>query len=161
MALRSPAACRLIATVVALVVVGLTACSDVETAAPPGDAPARAQDQPTPPETAPKPRRSLARRIAPLLEPPPPPPPPAEIVPGIETVGVPECDDYLRRYLRCTEQTMPEDSKKLMRDTMADVAKAWRDAASRPGSTAALVEGCRAADDAARTAFSATGCTWE
>jgi hypothetical protein len=167
MAVRSTAPRRLSRGLAALVVIGLhLACSDVETAAPPVDGPARVQDQPAPPERDPAapPRRSLARRIAPLLEPPPPPPlppPPEEVAPGIESVGVPECDDYLRNYMRCIEDSMPEGSRATMRDAMKDVAKAWRDSAGHPGSTAALAEGCRAAGDAARSAFSSMGCTWE
>jgi hypothetical protein len=169
MALRSTAARRVSrglagATVLALVVTGPhLACSDVETAAPPIDVPARADDQPAPPERDPAapPRRSLARRIAPLLEPPPPPPLPEEVAPGIESVGVPECDDYLRNYMRCIEESMPEGTRTTMRDTMKQVAKAWRDVAGNPGSTAALAEGCRTAGDAARSAFSSMGCTWE
>ena len=82
-------------------------------------------------------------------------------MPGLESVGVPECDDYLRNYIRCIEATMPEASRKPMRDAMTDAAKAWRDAAANPGTSAALAEGCRAATDAARSAFSTMGCTWE
>jgi hypothetical protein len=150
------------ARVLALVVIGPAACSDVETAAPPVDVPVRAQDEPEPPKRDPAapPRRSLAKRIAPLLA-PPLPPEAEEVVPGLERVGVPECDDYLRNYIRCIEATMPEASRKPMRDAMTEAAKAWRDVAANPGTSAALAEGCRAATDAAKSAFSTMGCTWE
>jgi len=144
------------------------ACRDEEPAAPPVDGPAEvtapteADADATPPD---RPRRSLARRIAPLLEPPPPPepfPPPGrehdEL--GIPWVGVTECDDYLRNYLRCLESSMPGSTKEV-RDALAQAATAWAEVAKTPSAVEGLRAACRTASDAGRSAVESMGCTWE
>ncbi|MCA9710214.1 MAG: hypothetical protein KDK70_30520 [Myxococcales bacterium] len=148
----------------ALVVMTTAACSADEPAAPPAtaEAPADAPAPAGPPAetistpTA-EPRRSLVHRIAPLLVLPSLEP----IAEGFPAVGVASCDQYLRNYLRCVEQTMPAQSVEAIRRALMESGRSWAELRQGPGGADAVAAACATAEEAGRTLVSSLGCTWE
>src|SRR5262245_52746032 len=74
--------------------------------------------------------------------------------------GVPECDDYLRKYLACIDSKVPEAARATVRQSVDQTKVAWKQAASTPQGKAGLAMACKQATDTARTAMSAYGCSW-
>ncbi len=122
---------RLALGLVAVATIGLTACSG-------GGQPAATP----PPATA-----------APVATAPPPAATASEF-------GVPECDDYLTKYLACIDSKVPEAARVSVRQSLDQTKAQWKQAAATPEGKAGLAMGCKAASDAAKTAMSAYGCTW-
>jgi hypothetical protein len=73
--------------------------------------------------------------------------------------GIPECDEYLVKYMRCIEHTMPEAAREATLQALEQSVEAWRTAAASAGAEA-LAESCKTASEAARRAFEASGCSW-
>jgi len=152
--------------VLALVVMTTAACGADEPAAPPSNANAPSPSGTTPEGEGDPPRRSLARRIAPLLElpsePPPPPRPllPESIVEGIPSTGVEECDDYLRNYIVCLESTLPAESVAPVREALAEAARSFA-TMKETLDIETIRETCRSAEEAAQRAVASMGCSWE
>jgi hypothetical protein len=74
--------------------------------------------------------------------------------------GVPECDDYLAKYLACVDSKVPEAARAMVRQQLDQTKAAWKQAASTPQGKAGLAMGCRQAHDAAKTSMAAYGCSW-
>lgn len=74
--------------------------------------------------------------------------------------GVPECDDYIKRYLDCVDAHVPGAMRAQVKASLDATRASWQQAASTPEGKAGLAAGCRAANDAARAAMSAYGCTF-
>jgi hypothetical protein len=74
--------------------------------------------------------------------------------------GVPECDDYMRKYLACIDSKVPESARVMMRQQIDQTKASWKQAASTEQGKAALATGCRQATEAAKAAMQAYGCTW-
>ena len=83
----------------------------------------------------------------------------AEPAPSRGPVGVAACDEYLAKMARCITHLGAEAAEP-MKNAMAESQKAWQDSARTPEGKAALVETCRQALDAARSAAAAMGCQW-
>jgi hypothetical protein len=101
--------------------------------------------------------------------PPPPATQPAASAPATTTLApaasdaefdVPECDNYINKYLACVESKVPESARVTMREQLEQTRKHWRDAASNAEGRAALAAGCRAATDGAKAAMASYGCTF-
>jgi hypothetical protein len=100
------------------------------------------------------------------------PPPPAETQaaqPAATTAaapaaasefGVPECDEYMNKYLACIDSKVPEAMRATVRQQLDQTKSAWKQAASTPQGKAGLAMGCKQATDAAKAAMSAYGCQW-
>jgi hypothetical protein len=91
-------------------------------------------------------------------------PPPAATTAATATAGaefgVPECDDYLNKYLACIDSKVPEAARATVRQSLEQTKVQWKQAASTPEGKAGLAMGCKAAADAAKTAMQAYGCTF-
>ena len=74
--------------------------------------------------------------------------------------GVPECDDYLAKYLACVDSKVPEAARAMVRQQLDQTKTAWKQAASTPQGKAGLAMGCKQALDAAKTSMAAYGCSW-
>jgi hypothetical protein len=100
--------------------------------------------------------------------PPPATQPPAAAAPattapaasGAAEFGVPECDDYLKKYMACIDSHVPEAGRAMMRQQLDQTKEQWKQAAATAEGRSALGVGCKAAMDAARTATAAYGCTF-
>jgi hypothetical protein len=79
---------------------------------------------------------------------------------GAAEFGVPECDEYLSKYLACIDSKMPEAGRAMARQALDQTKAQWKQAASTPSGKAGLATGCKAAMDAAKTSMSAYGCSF-
>jgi hypothetical protein len=84
----------------------------------------------------------------------------AAATPAGAEFGVPECDDYLKKYMECIDSKVPEAGRAMMRQSIEQTKAQWQKAAATPEGKSALATGCKAASDAAKTAVAAYGCTW-
>jgi hypothetical protein len=74
--------------------------------------------------------------------------------------GVPECDDYIKKYEACITDKVPEAGRAMIRQQLDATRAQWQQAASTPEGKASMAAGCKMASDMARTAMQAYGCTW-
>jgi hypothetical protein len=74
--------------------------------------------------------------------------------------GVPECDDYIKKYLACVDSKVPESARAMVRQQLDQTRAQWKQAASTPEGRAGLAMGCTQATQAARAAMAAYGCTF-
>jgi hypothetical protein len=79
---------------------------------------------------------------------------------GAAEFGVPECDDYLKKYLACIDSKVPESGRAMARQAVEQTKASWKQAASTPQGKDGLAMGCKAATDAAKQSMAAYGCTW-
>src|SRR6266516_2464436 len=70
-----------------------------------------------------------------------------------ETVGVPECDEYLAKYEACVTVHVPDDKRKAFHDGLAQRRAAWRTMSENPGTRPGLAQACRLALDTARSSM--------
>ncbi|HKC13892.1 MAG TPA: hypothetical protein VKI41_17845 [Vicinamibacteria bacterium] len=75
-------------------------------------------------------------------------------------IGVPECDDYIKKYQACIDGKVPETGRATVRQAFDQTKAAWKQAAATPQGKAGLATGCKMALDTAKTAMGAYGCTW-
>ncbi len=75
------------------------------------------------------------------------------------TIGVPECDEYISKYVRCISDKIPEAARSSMIDAMKQAAQAWKEAAEGPAKDS-LGAACKTALEAARDATKSMGCVW-
>ncbi|HXB57005.1 MAG TPA: hypothetical protein VN461_19735 [Vicinamibacteria bacterium] len=75
-------------------------------------------------------------------------------------IGVPECDDYIKKYQACIDGKVPETGRATVRQALDQTKAAWKQAAATPQGKAGLATGCKMALDTAKTAMGAYGCTW-
>lgn len=136
---------------VACAVLALAACEKqaepAKPAAPaaPATAPAAAPAATTPPPAAP---------AAPATE------TPAAAAPvTADSVGVPECDNYISKYLACVSGKVPEASRAQLQASLDQMRTAWKQAAATDAGKASLAQACTAANDAAKQSMTAFGCT--
>lgn len=125
---------------IATAVLALAACQKEEPAKP-AAAPAPATTPAAPPAAAPAPA-------------------PAATAPATaDSVGVPECDNYITKYLACVSGKVPEASRAQLQASLDQMRAAWKQAAATPDGKASLAQACTAANDAAKTSMQAFGCT--
>jgi hypothetical protein len=74
-------------------------------------------------------------------------------------IGVAECDDYIKKMNDCAGKMQPEAAGP-MKESMATMQKAWKDAAATPEGKTALASGCKQALDAAKSAYASMGCSF-
>jgi hypothetical protein len=82
-----------------------------------------------------------------------------DLAPSPGPVGVAPCDEYLAKMARCIKRLGPEAAEP-MKNAMAESTQAWKHNARTPEGRAALVDSCRQALEAARSAAAAMGCDW-
>jgi len=99
-------------------------------------------------------------KTAPAPTPAAPAPAPAAAAPAVVEFGVPECDEYLTRYLTCIDSKVPEAARASVRQGVEQTRAAWKQAASTPEGKAGLAMGCKQATEAARMSMTAYGCTF-
>jgi hypothetical protein len=73
--------------------------------------------------------------------------------------GVPECDNYLKKYVACVDKLAPT-AQGAMRQALDQTRAAWKQAATTEQGKAALASTCKAASDSAAPAMKAQGCNW-
>jgi hypothetical protein len=83
----------------------------------------------------------------------------AAAVATADSVGIPECDDYLTKYQACVQSKVPEAARGALKQSIDQTRAAWRTAAGNPGGKEGLAAACKQARDASKTAMAAYGCT--
>jgi hypothetical protein len=74
--------------------------------------------------------------------------------------GVPECDNYMKKYIACLDSKIPEAARPMMRQQLDQTKMVWQQAAATPQGKAGLAMGCQQADQASKPAMKAYGCAW-
>jgi hypothetical protein len=74
--------------------------------------------------------------------------------------GVPECDDYMKKYIACVDSKVPDAARPAMKQSLDQVKAAWKQAASTPTGKAGLAAACTQALGVAKQSFAAYGCSW-
>ncbi len=77
-----------------------------------------------------------------------------------DSVGVPECDEYIKKYEMCLNNKVPEAARASMKTSFEATRKAWKDAAANPQGKEALATGCKTALETAKSSMTAYGCEW-
>jgi hypothetical protein len=75
-------------------------------------------------------------------------------------IGVPECDEFMSKYLACIDSKMPAAAIETTRDALRETVQAWKQAATTPEGRAALANACKQMMDSTRQATAAMGCKW-
>jgi hypothetical protein len=79
---------------------------------------------------------------------------------GGDSIGVAECDTYLKKYEGCLNDKVPEAARASLRASFEQTRKSWKDLAATQQGRAGLAQACKMADDSAKQAMSAYGCKW-
>lgn len=85
--------------------------------------------------------------------------PETKAVATADSVGVPECDDYLNRYKACLTSKVPEAARTALNQSLEQTRAAWRSAAANAGAKEALASTCKQSREALKASLSAYGCT--
>jgi hypothetical protein len=75
-----------------------------------------------------------------------------------DSIGVPECDDYIAKYEKCVEDKVPAAAQASMKQSLQTMRSTWKQAAATPAGKAGLAQGCAQASAAAKTAMGSYGC---
>jgi hypothetical protein len=79
---------------------------------------------------------------------------------GAAEFGVPECDDYINKYVACIDSKVPEAGRAMIRQQLDQTKAQWQQAASTPEGKAGLAGACKTMTETAKTAMAAYGCTF-
>jgi len=115
---------------------------------------AACQQQSAPPPAAAAPAKPAAATPAPAA-----PAMTAAPTATADSVGVPECDDYLNKYQACVDSKVPEASRAALKQSLDQTRGAWRAALASPGAKEGLATACKQAHDAAKASMGAYGCS--
>lgn len=77
-----------------------------------------------------------------------------------DTIGVPECDEYITKYEACVRDHVPSAQKPMVEQALAQYRTTWRSAAAQPAARASLAGACQQALTTARASMTAYGCQW-
>lgn len=73
-------------------------------------------------------------------------------------IGVPECDNYIKKYEACLNDKVPAQGRDMMKSSFEQMRKSWKAAAATPEGRAGLANACTQAMDAAKKSMGAYGC---
>lgn len=79
---------------------------------------------------------------------------------GGDEIGVPECDEYIKKYEACIMSKVPEAQRALYKPTLDQMRSSWKQAASNPQTKAALASGCKTATETAKQSLASFSCEW-
>ncbi len=77
-----------------------------------------------------------------------------------DSIGVPECDEYIKKYEACINGKVPEAQRGAFKSSFETMRKSWKDAAANPQGKAALATGCKQALESAKQSLGTYGCAW-
>jgi len=77
-----------------------------------------------------------------------------------DSIGVAECDAFIKSYEACVKDKVPEAARAQFNSTLAQWRKSWRDLAANPQTKQTLASACKTQLDAARQSMKAYGCTF-
>jgi hypothetical protein len=74
--------------------------------------------------------------------------------------GVPECDEYVKKYVACIDSKVPDAARPGLKTALDQMKTTWQKAAATPEGRAALATGCTQALAASKAAMAAYSCQW-
>jgi len=79
-----------------------------------------------------------------------------------DSIGVPECDDYIKKYEACLTKIAAKAPavEGPMKQAFETARKGWKDAAANPATKATLGTACKQALETAKTSTSVYACEW-
>ncbi len=76
-----------------------------------------------------------------------------------DSVGVAECDDYLKKYEACLSAKVPESVKATLQQSLAQTRAAWKSAAATDAGKQGLTMACKSAYDGSKAMMQQYGCS--
>jgi hypothetical protein len=76
------------------------------------------------------------------------------------SIGVAECDDFIRNYKACLSDKIPADSRSAFEGALSQNESLWRQYAASPERRETLAESCREASETAANSLQAYGCSF-
>lgn len=86
------------------------------------------------------------------------PTPTTSTAPAADSIGVPECDDYISKYEKCVNSKVPEMARAAMKSAFDQTRASWKTAAATPEGKQGLAAACKMAHDSTKQAVAAYGC---
>ena len=77
-----------------------------------------------------------------------------------DTIGVPECDDFITKYDACVSNKVPEMVRAQYKDAIARWRTEWRRMANDPNTRGQLASACKQAAEQQSAALKSFGCTF-
>ena len=77
-----------------------------------------------------------------------------------DSIGVAECDAFLKSYEACVKDKVPEAARAQFNTGLAQWRKSWKELAQNPQTKATLVSVCKTQLDAAKQSMKAYNCTF-
>ena len=77
---------------------------------------------------------------------------------NLESVGVAECDEFIKKYAECVESKVPDAQRGALNDGLKKMVEGWKEAAKTPAGKEGLATGCKMAMDQTKASLSAFGC---
>jgi hypothetical protein len=77
-----------------------------------------------------------------------------------DTIGVPECDNYVKKYMECVGSKVPEVARGQFKTAFDATVASWKQIAATPEGKTGLAAACSQATTAASQAMTAYGCTF-
>lgn len=77
-----------------------------------------------------------------------------------DSIGVPECDEYIKKYEACVMSKVPESARAAVLSSFETSRKQWKEMAANPQAKAGLPNACKMALDMAKQSMSAYSCEW-
>ena len=74
--------------------------------------------------------------------------------------GVPECDDYMAKYVACVDGKVPEAARAALRQSLDQTKAQWKQAASTPEGRSGLAMACKQMTETAKVSMTAYGCSF-
>lgn len=75
-----------------------------------------------------------------------------------DSIGVPECDDYIAKYEACVNKNVPEAMRGTFKTSFDQARKSWKELAANPQTKATLPAACKQATEAAKQAMASYKC---
>ena len=80
-------------------------------------------------------------------------------VAGYTDIGIPECDQFARKYLACIEK-VPETTRAMVRQAFDQTQMQWAMAAEKPDRRAGLAAACVQQEKATKAGMGRYDCEW-
>lgn len=77
-----------------------------------------------------------------------------------DSIGVPECDEYLTKYEKCLKEKIPAVARPAMEDSFKKTRETYKSLAANPATKSTMPTTCKQALEATKTAMASYGCTW-
>ena len=75
-------------------------------------------------------------------------------------IGVPECDDFLKKYEACVSGKVPAAAQATFKTSLDTWRSSWKQLAGTPTGKAGLATACKSALEQAKTSLASYNCSW-